>query len=192
MTKYIYKELKSGLSVSIGTFLGHQAEQYLKAEEYNSLNRDWEYLHECLDVFENLSAEESPDYYFEATVNLGSAIERLKQSSNMNSPVPSEDKRVTGLHNYNNTKRLLMYKAWSYASSRWSDDTKKTIRIGDMCDLVWNDLLQDTDFQLAIEEKSDNDFIELLPDNSQSIRKWLKPISPAYAQKAGRKPKSRK
>ena len=55
----------------------------------------------------------------------------------------------------------------------WKNDREKQIKIGEMCEIVWNTLTE----TLHIQE---------LPNKPESLKEWIKDFAPEYAREAGR------
>lgn len=77
-----------------------------------------------------------------------------------------EEARQTGLDKINAEKSEQEQEAIHLANNIWETDNSKAIRIGDMAKRVKE--------KLSISEKE------------ETIKNWLRPIAPAYAQKKGR------
>lgn len=60
----------------------------------------------------------------------------------------------------------------AHAQNLWSKDYDKKIRVGEMCELIWNYLV-------------DTDYRDMLPDRKESLRSWLSFI-PKHASESGR------
>ncbi|QOI03400.1 MULTISPECIES: hypothetical protein [Pseudomonas syringae group genomosp. 2] len=84
-----------------------------------------------------------------------------------------KDSRMKGLNEINRLKEQAMEKALSFAESRWNEDVNQSIRIGDMAVTVYRCLV-DIGLHMA------------LPDTSERLKEWIKPVAPAYARKGGR------
>lgn len=67
--------------------------------------------------------------------------------------------------------------AQEIASRIWREDTGQTIRLADACEMVWPELV-DVSFKYDVNQH--------LPENSASLKKWLREIAPGYAKKPGR------
>lgn len=87
--------------------------------------------------------------------------------------------RMEGLNKYNNAKADLVEAALDIANTIWLNDTDKALRIGDVASSVY--------IQLKEQGKG-----ELLPEKTDTIKTWIKPIAPNYATRGGRPKKSRK
>lgn len=59
-----------------------------------------------------------------------------------------------------------------HAQNLWSKDYDKQIRIGEMCELIWNYLV-------------DTDYRDMLPEKKESLKSWLSLI-PKHASESGR------
>lgn len=59
------------------------------------------------------------------------------------------------------------------AEEQWLQDTKNEIKIGEMCEIVWAKLV-------------DSSFGKELPNYANSLKPWIKEVSPPYASEAGR------
>ncbi|CAM3939330.1 hypothetical protein PSAR109036_00675 [Psychrobacter arenosus] len=64
----------------------------------------------------------------------------------------------------------------AHAQHLWSKDHDKQIRVGEMYEYVWSYLV-------------DTDYRDMLPENKESLRKWLSYI-PDYASQPGKAPKN--
>ncbi len=60
----------------------------------------------------------------------------------------------------------------THAQNLWSKDHDKRIRVGEMCELIWNYLV-------------DTEYKDILPDRKESLRSWLVFI-PTHASESGR------
>lgn len=88
-----------------------------------------------------------------------------------------KDSRMKGLNEINRLKEQAMEKALSLAESRWNEDVTKSIRIGDMAVIVYRALV-DMGLHMA------------LPDTSERLREWIKPVAPEYSRRGGRSRKT--
>lgn len=72
--------------------------------------------------------------------------------------------------------------AQTIALELWKGDKAKAIRLGEMCELVWNTFTEiDGLFEL---------YGEVLPDRPQGLRNSLRGVAPAYARRGGRPKKT--
>lgn len=85
--------------------------------------------------------------------------------------------RMKGLNEINRIKEEAMKKALALASSRWEEDVNRSIRIGDMADIVYRTLAEQG-LQMA------------LPGTSDRLKEWIKSVAPDYARKGGRSRKT--
>lgn len=72
-----------------------------------------------------------------------------------------------------NRKLLAKEFAKHIALEYWSQDNEKLIKIGEMCEIVWSELVN-------------SGFVRELPDHTKSLKPWIKEIAPSYASEAGR------
>ena len=59
------------------------------------------------------------------------------------------------------------------AEYKWQEDKGESIRIGEMCDEIWSEVI-------AGPWRGD------LPNSAKGLRSWLRPVAPDYAKKGGR------
>jgi len=88
-------------------------------------------------------------------------------------------KRMEGLNQHNKNKSNIQSKAKALAQNIWLNDNEKAIRIGDVACQIYD--------KLRLEGNQ-----SILPENIDTIKQWIKPIAPDYAQKAGRPKKNQK
>ncbi|WP_227592071.1 hypothetical protein [Acinetobacter towneri] len=63
--------------------------------------------------------------------------------------------------------------AKAIAIHEWKNDREKQIKIGEMCEIVWNTLIE-------------TEHMQELPSKPESLKDWIKEIAPGYAKEAGR------
>ncbi|MBY8970803.1 hypothetical protein J1G33_10390 [Pseudomonas sp. P867] len=88
-----------------------------------------------------------------------------------------KDSRMKGLNEINRLKDQAVEKALNLAASKWKEDSTQSIRIGEMADIVYR----------ALAEQGLN---VALPDTSERLKAWIKPVAPDYARKGGRSRKT--
>jgi len=83
----------------------------------------------------------------------------------------------SGLNAINQTKARAQAKARCVAEEFWSADLSQEIRVGDMADKVYQALIKDgfTKGQGG------------LPDSLERLKDWIRPVSPEYSRKGGRR-----
>ncbi|WP_131176929.1 hypothetical protein [Phytopseudomonas dryadis] len=88
-----------------------------------------------------------------------------------------KNRRMRGLSEINNLKSAASERAQALAIDLWGSDSSQAIRISEMADKVYR-LLVDEGYQAA------------LPETSERLREWIKPVAPDYARKGGRRRKT--
>lgn len=73
---------------------------------------------------------------------------------------------------------LIVDVAQAKAARKWSEDTEQRIRMSEMREIIWSEMI-------------DDGFSCYLPSNRESFHKWITPAAPAYARAPGR-PKENK
>ncbi|RON25623.1 hypothetical protein [Pseudomonas lini] len=88
-------------------------------------------------------------------------------------------KRTEALHEINAAKDAAIKQAQEIAKGLWEADTAETIRIGQMADMVYRTLhgLGMTD---------------VLPEEPDTLKDWIKSVAPDYARKPGKPKKVRR
>jgi len=81
----------------------------------------------------------------------------------------------------NSYKKVVKKFAQQIAKRNWEADTEGKIRIGEMTQIVWAELL---DEKIPVDTR--NKIMEALPNSADGLRKWLSPIKPDYARNPGR------
>ena len=71
-------------------------------------------------------------------------------------------------------KEYAQISARAIALHLWKNDKEELIKTGEMCQMVWHTLY-------------DSEYRDELPDKPESIKSWIKCISPEYAKLGGRK-----
>ena len=71
-------------------------------------------------------------------------------------------------------KEYAQISARAIALHLWKNDKEELIKTGEMCQIVWSTLY-------------DSEYRDELPDKPESIKSWIKCISPEYAKLGGRK-----
>ena len=77
----------------------------------------------------------------------------------------------------NSHKAAVVDRAKVIASEFWKVDTEKAIRIGEMADKVYRELVGEG-------------FAESLPETTVTIKDWIKAVAPSYARSGGRSRKT--
>ena len=85
-------------------------------------------------------------------------------------------KRMAGLQALNIAKTSAVERARFIAAELWRADTTQETRIGEMAEKVYRALVTDG-------------FAESLPETSERLKAWIKPVAPDYARKGGRRRK---
>nr|WP_314616153.1 hypothetical protein [uncultured Pseudomonas sp.] len=85
--------------------------------------------------------------------------------------------RMKGLAEINRLKEEAVELARKLAAANWKQDTNRSIRIGEMADIVYRDLMS-------------QGHGVALPDSSDRLKEWIKPVAPDYARKGGRRKKT--
>ena len=80
--------------------------------------------------------------------------------------------RLKGLKKVNQGKQRCKAIARAKAQILWEADHDQKIRLGDMCEQVWNSLF--------------GKYREDLPDKPDGMKSWLRQVAPSYARKPGR------
>lgn len=88
-------------------------------------------------------------------------------------------KRTEALHEINAGKNAAIKQAQKIAEDLWAADTDETIRIRDMADKVYKALLT-------------RGMTDVLPQESDTLKDWIRPVAPDYACKPGKPKKARK
>jgi hypothetical protein len=88
-------------------------------------------------------------------------------------------KRTEALHEINAAKDTAIKQAQEIAKGLWSADTAETIRIGQMADMVYRTL-----HTLGM--------TDVLPQEPDTLKDWIKSVAPDYARKPGKPKKARK
>jgi hypothetical protein len=99
---------------------------------------------------------------------LNAALEKAQQA---------KEKRMVALTARNSFKANAKSRAEDIADSLWTDDLEEKIRISGMANKVWSCLV-------------DEGFTDMLPENVESLKSWIREVAPPYALKGGR-PKTR-
>ncbi len=85
----------------------------------------------------------------------------------------------------NSYKKVVKKFAQQIAKRNWEADTDRNIRIGEMTQIVWAELVDE-----KIPADTRNIIMEALPNSADGLRKWLSPVAPDYAKKSGRPSKN--
>ncbi|MFC0708522.1 hypothetical protein [Azorhizophilus paspali] len=87
------------------------------------------------------------------------------------------EKMLLGISNINQCKARAIERAREIATDLWQADTAHEFRLLDMAEQVYR--------ALAAEGLADS-----LPDTTERIKEWIKPVAPDYARKGGRRRKT--
>jgi hypothetical protein len=82
--------------------------------------------------------------------------------------------RNAPLHKINFRRDEIRKEALRIAKLEWNSDKSHSIRLSEMCNIVWSILLEYTEF------------IDVLPDNAPGLKPWLREAAPNWAKKPGR------
>jgi hypothetical protein len=88
------------------------------------------------------------------------------------------ERRMGGLDAVNARREDAKKWATNTARQLWEKDTNKSIRIAKMAGLLW---------PLFV----DSGFVDVRPDNGETIKDWIRPVAPEYATVGGRPRKVR-
>ncbi|WP_157755491.1 hypothetical protein [Pseudomonas frederiksbergensis] len=102
----------------------------------------------------------------------GILVDGLKQ-------LGATQKRTEALHEINAGKNAAIEQAQKIAKELWEADTAETIRIRDMADMVYRALLT-------------RDMKEVLPQEPDTLKDWIRSVAPDYACKPGKPKKARR
>ena len=183
LTGLIYeKYTKATRTFTIEKFIAHQKEQFKMADLTDSLDERWHALSAATIVCEEKHQTKNINEIPHAFLKMGEAIERLNHPTHgvmieLNQALLEKKTRDMGFLIAENSRKFLVQVAKVMARRIWKDDLSQKIRITEACDKVWPELVDVAD------EYGKRD---QLPDNANSLKAWLKPIAPAYAQTAGR------
>ncbi|RSB55082.1 hypothetical protein EGK59_05705 [Acinetobacter soli] len=72
-----------------------------------------------------------------------------------------------------NEKANAQLAAKTIATHVWKNDSAKQIKTGEMCEIVWNTLIE-------------TQHVQELPDKQESLKDWIKDVAPEYAKEPGR------
>lgn len=72
-----------------------------------------------------------------------------------------------------NEKANAQLAAKTIAMHVWKNDKAKQIKTGEMCEIVWNTLIE-------------TPHVQELPDKQESLKDWIKDVAPEYAKEPGR------
>lgn len=167
---------------NIPELINHHAEEALRALKADSWDHRWDALQEAI----NLAGEawESGNPH-----EIGISMYRLGEAANqLNHPNSEEMCKLyeAALANIERTRPIVLKNArvqslslcaQNLASLYWQSDSNEEIRIGEMCEKV---------YPLVHKFAIDNGFQDLMPGEVEGIKKWLRTVAPAYAQKRGR------
>jgi hypothetical protein len=67
----------------------------------------------------------------------------------------------------------------------WETDKNEEIRIGEMCEKVWNFYSQDEYSKNEFQEAFGKPLNEWFPDKPHGLKSWIRAVAPAYASKQG-------
>jgi hypothetical protein len=88
--------------------------------------------------------------------------------------------RMKGTHKQQDYGRALKELAQIIATDKWANDDDKSIRLGDMCQLVWNEMAP---YFVLGDETSP--WHKAFPNASLGFKPWLRDVAPEYARKGG-------
>lgn len=88
----------------------------------------------------------------------------------------AEDKRIRPLVMRNISAECCRELAQDLATRQWARDDNKSIRLAEMCEIIWAQVIG-----LALDE----DFMAALPDKPSGLKPWLRAVAPDYARKGG-------
>ncbi len=94
-----------------------------------------------------------------------------------NTTAEKEIATIGPLARVNAAKAAARGRAKIIATNLWQADSSKQIRIGEMADRVYRAL-------------ADEGFTGVLPETSERLKEWVKPVAPEYACRAGRSRKT--
>jgi hypothetical protein len=180
---------------NLNDFLSHHREQCIKASEVDTKDYRWNAL--------RTSTEAATDALQAGDVTMiAMAFFRLGQAANDFSHPSVEEqwklslealqachyrveklKRERPLITKNGMLLAIKEIAQRAALMRWTDDTAKEIRLGEMCVIIFAELYK---------ASKDKDWAELFPDKSDGLKPWLREVAPDYAKKHGRPKKNKK
>tara|TARA_R110002124_G_scaffold141679_1_gene306225 strand:+ start:14297 stop:14830 length:534 start_codon:yes stop_codon:yes gene_type:complete len=91
--------------------------------------------------------------------------------------IKREQRTLHGLMTHNKKKAAAMKAANQIAANAWSSDASRSIRIGEMCEIVWAQLV-------------DSEHRQALPNKAPGLRAWIKAGAPEYSRQGGRAKKN--
>lgn len=84
-----------------------------------------------------------------------------------------EEARRRGAEIKQDIHNLIVGVAQARAIDAWKLDQEKKIRIGEMSEKIWVEML-------------DAGHVKFLPDKADGLQKWIAPVAPSYARAPGR------
>ena len=94
-------------------------------------------------------------------------------------PIETEVRRVLSNSRFaplaKKNQAIANAKKWAkdFATKRWNSDTEKNIRVAEMAEIIWSEIL-------------DTEHKDSRPETIDAIKGWLRPFAPDYAKKGGR------
>lgn len=139
-------------------------------ERYKMVSDLYDAANQCRVALE----EENSDGIAKAFLRLGRLAEAMtrftkKQRLEINDSLRRDKRRLAGLRSRNYGIKMLKDYACNLAREKWAEDHDQTIRLREMCDLVWHDMIVDPKVRAK------------LPNNEEGLKSWLRPTAKLYA-----------
>lgn len=161
--------------------------EYLAAGRPSQMNKriEWRYLADNLDKAEEALANGDIQHVALRFFWIGQIVAKLslptwEEWSHLIEKAMNASKsnraRMSGIAGIRETASDMKEEARQIAKELWAADTEKELFIGEVADLVINEL----------HAKLDKETAKKIPKTNATMRKWIRPVAPGYATDPGR------
>lgn len=166
----------------ITLLLDHMKHEIASALKAGDERHDWKLLQHHLSQLEkdgiNNNTEKVNWHFFE----MGRVFSTLEANLEELTPllhkglhaIQVNHARNAPLNKRNIRRDAIREEALRIAKIEWNSNKSHSIRLSEMCDIVWSILLEH------------KEFMDVLPDNASGLKPWLREVAPNWAKKPGR------
>lgn len=174
------------LSPNAQRIIEHVKKEMSKSQKIDPDRSEWEWLQDSLTSAERELAREKLHAACTAFYCLGISARSLTEfphevKINMANLAVEALARRKPLQEKNRNSQVVRLIVQEIAKRNWVADTEQSIRVGEMCELVWAEMLDE-----SIPTESRDMAMKHLPDKAAGLRNWISPVAPEYAKKRGR------
>jgi len=204
---FFFREVRDFSSQQV---IEHLTEQYQKANSHiptlenldafsegdYKLRYTWDEIKKCMDDLSESIKQGDVEKTFTSAFRLGMLEKELKYPESIHLKVFHQqqiiEKKEESLKAYNSVKRLYKDVAQEFAKILWSKDKEQKIRIGEMCEILWSEIIDNPQLTEYVKDEFDKRVVDFMPNDAQGLKPWIKDVAPDYAKLGGRPSKSKK